>query len=229
MCPKLHGWSRPSERPRGVIVLALDTCLGACSAAVAEDERILAVCSEPMTRGHQERLAPMARDVMAGAGVPFVDLDRIGVTVGPGSFTGLRVGMAFAKGLAVALGRPCVGVGTLEALAATCGATGRCAAVIDAGRGFLYLQVFEAGSALTAPAILPLEIAAARLADLSSPGETTLVGPGVALLIDRLPGARGLRLAAPAPETVARLAGRASAAPARPLYLREPDARPRAG
>ena len=211
-----------------MIVLALDTCLGACSTALADGDRLLGECSEPMTRGHQERLAPMARELMAGAGVSCADRDRIGVTVGPGSFTGLRVGLAFAKGLALALGRPCVGVGTLEALAATCGATGRCATVIDAGRGCLYFQIFEAGTALSAPATAPVEVVAARLADLSIGGEMTLVGPGVALLAHAVPGGRWVDLAAPSPATVARLAARTPAAPARPLYLRAPDARPKA-
>src|ERR1022692_188674 len=100
-----------------------------------------------MTRGHQERLAPAVRDLMAAARVSFGDLDRIGVTVGPGSFTGLRGGLAFPQGLALAPGRACVGVGTLEALAAGAGATGRVAAVIDAGRGCVYVQAFEADEA----------------------------------------------------------------------------------
>ena len=102
-----------------MILLALDTCLGACSAAIVDGAQVVASVSEPMTRGHQERLAPMARDLMAEGGLAFTRLDRIGVTIGPGSFTGLRVGLAFAKGLALALDRPCVGVGTLEALAAS--------------------------------------------------------------------------------------------------------------
>ena len=71
-----------------------------------------------MVKGHQERLASMVNEVMGQSGLRFEDLDRIGVTVGPGSFTGLRVGVAFAKGLAAALGKPCVGVETLEALVA---------------------------------------------------------------------------------------------------------------
>jgi tRNA threonylcarbamoyladenosine biosynthesis protein TsaB len=64
-----------------------------------------------MDRGHQERLAPLAQEVMARAGLAFADLDRIAVTLGPGSFTGLRVGLAFAKGLGLALDRPVIGLG----------------------------------------------------------------------------------------------------------------------
>jgi tRNA threonylcarbamoyladenosine biosynthesis protein TsaB len=86
---------------------------------VLDGDAVRAARSEPMTRGHQERIAVLAREVMAEAGMKFVDLTRIAVTVGPGSFTGLRVGLSFAKGLATALSIPCVGVNTLEALAAS--------------------------------------------------------------------------------------------------------------
>ena len=79
-----------------MIVLALDTAQGACSAAVLDGERVLAAGSEPMTRGHQERLAPMVQALMVQAGIAFPALERIAVTVGPGSFTGLRVGIATA-------------------------------------------------------------------------------------------------------------------------------------
>jgi tRNA threonylcarbamoyladenosine biosynthesis protein TsaB len=209
-----------------VIVLSLDTCLGACSAAVLRDGELIAARSEPMTRGHQERLAPMVRDVVRDAGVAFAELDRIGVTVGPGSFTGLRVGLAFAKGLGLALERPCVGVGTLEAL--SFGLEGVTAAVIDAGRGNLYLQIFEAGAALTAPDILSLADATARLIEVCGGRDLTLVGPGAPLLGDAAPEARLNALDAPSPETVARLAAKAPLAPATPLYLRPPDALPKA-
>jgi tRNA threonylcarbamoyladenosine biosynthesis protein TsaB len=79
-----------------MIVLAIDTCLAACQAALTDAGRTIAAAREPMSRGHQERLAPMVRDLMATAGAPFSAVERIGVTVGPGSFTGLRVGLAFA-------------------------------------------------------------------------------------------------------------------------------------
>src|ERR1700761_8751354 len=167
-----------------MIVLALDTALGACSAAVLRDGEVLAAMSEPMLRGHQERLAPLVEEVVQAAGLPFAAVDRIGVTVGPGSFTGLRVGLAFAKGLGLALGRPCVGVGTLEALAASSPGPGLTAAVIDARREQVYLQAFIDGHAVMAPDALPVEIAAARLAELWRDGPLRLVGPGAPLLAE---------------------------------------------
>jgi tRNA threonylcarbamoyladenosine biosynthesis protein TsaB len=209
-----------------LIVLGLDTCLDACSVAVRDEVRLLAAISEPMKRGHQERLAVMAQAAMAEAGTGFAALDRVGVTVGPGSFTGLRVGLAFAKGLGVALDRSVVGVGVLEALALDAGDE-FVAAVIDARRDQIYLQVFDRGRALMAPDVLPVEIAGARLAELWTGGPAVLTGPGAALLAGILPQAGLVERAAPDPVTVARLA--AEARPPfptpRPLYLRAPDAR----
>lgn len=207
-----------------MIVLALDTALAACSAAVARDGEVLAAMSEPMLRGHQERLAPMIQAVMAEAGLPFAALDRVGVTVGPGSFTGLRVGLAFAKGLGLALDRPCVGVGSLEALAASERGPGLIAAVIDARRGQVYLQAFEAGESVMAPDVLPVETAVARLAELWRGGPLRLIGPGAPLLGGISPEAAVIERSAPNPAAVCALsAGRAT--PARPLYLRAPDAK----
>lgn len=209
-----------------MIVLALDTALGACSAAVLKDGEVLAVQSETMVRGHQERLAGMVRDVVAEAGVAFDTLDRIGVTVGPGSFTGLRVGLAFAKGLALALDKPCIGIGALEALAASAPGPGLTVAVIDAKRGQVYLQVFDGAAALMAPDVLAVETAAARLAELWRGGPARLVGPGAALLAGVLAGAELCERAAPDPVAIARLAAlRQAGIPPRPLYLRAPDAK----
>ncbi|MBW8303922.1 MAG: tRNA (adenosine(37)-N6)-threonylcarbamoyltransferase complex dimerization subunit type 1 TsaB, partial [Brevundimonas sp.] len=93
-------------------VLIVDTALGLCSAGVFEiaagAARPLGLRSEVMAKGHQERLGGLVRDAVAEAG-GFGGIDRIGVTVGPGSFTGLRVGLAFAQGLGAALGLPVVG------------------------------------------------------------------------------------------------------------------------
>ena len=208
-----------------MIVLGLDTAVGACSVAVLARGEALAVRSEPMLRGHQERLAPMVREVMAEAGLAFAALDRIGVTVGPGSFTGLRVGLSFAKGLGLALALPVVGVGTLEALAASEPGADMTLAVIDARRGQVYLQAFSQGRALMAPDALILGMAAARLVELRPSGRIDIVGPGAALLDGVIPGARIIPRAAPDPVVLAGLAQSKPLTPARPLYLRAPDAK----
>ena len=210
-----------------MLVLGLDTCLNACSVAVldvgAAGGRVLAHRSEAMARGHQERLAPMAQAVMADAGLAFDRLQRIGATVGPGSFTGLRVGVAFAKGLGSALSIPAVGVGSLEALAAE--APGLVAAAIDARRDQLYLQDFEDGEPLMAPDVLPIAAAAARLAELGMGRALTLVGSGAPLLADTAPGAAVLVPEGCDARHVARLAAARPVTPIRPLYLRAPDAK----
>lgn len=211
-----------------MIVLAIDTCLTACSVAVVEDDHVLATASEPMMRGHQERLAPLTREVMRAAGLDFPAIDRIGVTIGPGSFTGLRVGLAFAKGLALALDRPCIGVGSLEALAAGLASDGLRAAVIDAGRGRVFLQIFEGEAAIVAPDSLEIATAAARVAELAQGGDLTLTGPGAALLSGVAPGASIIDQAAPSPVVVAKVAARSPTTLPRPLYLRAPDAKPKA-
>lgn len=210
-----------------MITLALDTCLGACSVAVVHDDRTLASACEPMTRGHQERLAPMAREVMAAAGLSFAALDRIGVTVGPGSFTGLRVGLAFAKGLALALDVPCIGIGSLEALAASVAAGGAVVAVIDGGRGNVYRQQFDGGRVVGAPDVVPLETAAAGLPAGRAWGEVTLIGPSAAVMTAIAAAARHTVMVSPDPAIIAKLAAAAPITPPRPLYLRPPDATPK--
>ena len=208
-------------------ILALDTCLSACSVAVWENGRTLAAASEVMSRGHQERLAPMTQQIMAQAGCAFGDLDRIAVTVGPGSFTGLRVGLAFAKGLALALDIPCVGIGALEALAASEGSAGFVAAAVDAKRGQVWLQAFIDGSPAMAPDALAPEVAAARLAELWTGGPATLVGSACDQLAGVISSARISARLAPDPAAIARIAVRMRPPypPPRPLYLRAPDAR----
>jgi len=203
-----------------MIVLGLDTCLNACSVAVVDGDRVLASASEVMARGHQERLAPMAERVMAQAGLAFPRLERVAVTVGPGSFTGLRVGIAFAKGLASALEIPSAGIGTLQALAAP--ARGLVFAAIDARRDQVYLQGFEDGEPLMAPDVLPLGTAAARVLEIASGRSSTIVGSGGPLLglAAELRPAEGAD-----PVQVARLGAGAQPSALRPLYLRAPDAR----
>ena len=207
-------------------VLVIDTALGLCGAGVFEVEaglaRPLGVRSEAMVKGHQERLAGMARDAVAEAG-GFAGIDRIGVTVGPGSFTGLRVGMAFAQGLGAALGVPVVGVSTLDALAASVEGYGPAAALIDARRGQVYARFWRDGEAQGPAGALSIEDATARVRALG-PG-VRLAGSGAGLVAE---GAAASGLDGPAPEALARLTAAADPAanPPRPLYLRAPDATP---
>jgi tRNA threonylcarbamoyladenosine biosynthesis protein TsaB len=208
-----------------MIVLALDTAQNACSVAVLDGDRTLASATEPMQRGHQERLAPMVAEVMVQAGACFDQLDRIGVTVGPGSFTGLRVGLAFAKAMSLALDIPCIGVGTLEALAA--GQTGFVVSAIDAKRDQIYLQIFQDGVALTSPEGVDLGTAAARLTELWSGGAATIIGTGAPLLEGVIADARIDARDFPDIIALGRLIQRKPALASRPqpLYLRAPDAK----
>lgn len=208
-------------------VLVIDTALGLCTAGVFEvgdTVRTLGLRSEVMLKGHSERLGGLARDAVAEAG-GFDVVDRIGVTVGPGSFTGLRVGLAFAQGLGAALSRPVVGVSTLDALAASASAPD-IAALIDARRGQVYARIWRDGVAEGPPEALSLEQAAERVSGLAA--GAVLVGSGAVLIADAAPGAAVLDLAGPSPEALARLAARLdpAVAPPKPLYLRAPDATP---
>jgi len=216
-------------------LMIVDTALGLCTAGLFEvgafeaggaGVRRLGLRSEPMVKGHSERIAGFARDSAAEAGVAFADLDRIGVTVGPGSFTGLRVGLAFAQGLAAALDRPVVGVSALDALAASAEETPAVAALIDARRGQVYARFWRDGEPEGPAEALALDVAAARIADMG-PG-AVLVGSGAVLFADIAHGMTRLALDGPAPEALARLVAAAdpALAPARPLYLRAPDATP---
>jgi tRNA threonylcarbamoyladenosine biosynthesis protein TsaB len=204
-------------------ILAVDTCLAACQVAVVDGDRVLASLSEPMMRGHQERLASMTREAMAEAGLDFAGLDRIAVTIGPGSFTGLRVGLAFAKGLGAALSIPVAGVGALEALAAGAPAHGEVLAIIDARREQVYAQAFRRGAALGPPANRLVDELPGLLQSLSSP--LILVGPGAGLAAGFRPDAEVIAVAAPDPAAVAGLAMSRAPGALSPLYLRAPDAR----
>src|ERR1700749_654961 len=103
-----------------MLILAIDTALDACAAAVLDTgtSKLIAMESQPMKRGHAEALMPLIGRVMKEAGLPFAALDRIAVTTGPGTFTGLRVGLSAARGIALAAAKPVVGLTTLTAYAA---------------------------------------------------------------------------------------------------------------
>src|ERR1051326_3336886 len=201
-------------------ILAVDTALDACAAAVLDTERRDLVASEtqPMTRGHAEALMPMVARVMDAARLEFADIDRIAVTIGPGSFTGVRGGIAAARGIAF----------TAPHVAA--GFAGTVVPVIDARHGQVYLQVFgPGGRAVMAPRLAALR-EAVEAARTRAPALIT--GSAANLVAAEWPADEPSPklVAASAPEIawVARLgaAAQEDRALPKPLYLRPPDARP---
>jgi tRNA threonylcarbamoyladenosine biosynthesis protein TsaB len=195
-----------------VIILALDTCLNACAGAVVREGVVLSRLVEPMQRGHQERIAGLTAQLMAEAGLAYSDLDRIAVTVGPGSFTGLRIGLAFAKGLGVALDIPCVGVGVLDVLGRQ--AEGRVLAALDARGGAVHVQGFDDGAPQGDPATMAVDDAR-RL-----PEPDVLIGDGAPLLDQRFPAAKVIVPEACDPVIVAAIGAADPPAPADPIYMR---------
>src|SRR6187455_2348190 len=164
-------------------VLAIDTALEACAAAVLDTERgTLASESQPMLRSHAEALMPLIARVMRNAEIPFSALDRIAVTTGPGSFTGLRVGIAAARGIALAAAKPVIGLTTLAAYAAPYIAHDDKTAVavaIDARHQHVYLQIFgPGGHTLIAPRIAGI----AEAARAAAHGAVRVVGTGANML-----------------------------------------------
>ncbi|HEV2562120.1 MAG TPA: tRNA (adenosine(37)-N6)-threonylcarbamoyltransferase complex dimerization subunit type 1 TsaB [Rhizomicrobium sp.] len=208
-------------------ILAADTALGACSVAVLDGEKILAHRFVLMDRGHAEALAPMADEAMKASGIGFSALDRLAVTTGPGTFTGQRVGLAFMRGMRLALKRPLTGITTLEAMAAAAmeeAGTQFAMALHDAKRGEFYFQMCSRDGALFAPRIGSLEDAM-NTADAQA---IALAGTGAeAFAVQAKNKTIVTSIRQPDALWVARLALRVkpSEEPVRPLYLRAPDAK----
>jgi tRNA threonylcarbamoyladenosine biosynthesis protein TsaB len=215
-----------------MIVLGLDAAGAGCGVAVRRDGRLLAARTEAMAQGHAVRLVPLVLEVLAEAGVAPDAIDLFGVTTGPGSFTGLRVGLATAGGLALGAGRKIVGIPSFDAVLADLGpvAEGHILVALDGRRSEPFVRLFDAaGRPLGEPLCLPAADLVARL----PAGPLTLAGDGAHLVLPSLAGRAGVRHAGPAaidPATVARLAeARADEArdgPPPPIYVRPPDAVP---
>jgi tRNA threonylcarbamoyladenosine biosynthesis protein TsaB len=218
-----------------MLILAIDTALDACAAGVLDTGagRLIARETQSMKRGHAEALMPLIGRVMAQAGVGFAALDRIAATTGPGSFTGLRVGLSAARGIALAAEKPVVGVTTLTAYAAPVVSANNqppVIAAIDARHDQVYFQVVSGdGGALISPRVAPIAeaLAASRF------GAPHLVGNAAALLAERWPADAAPPVQVdmlPAPDItwVAWLGAAVNpeTAFARPYYLRAPDAKP---
>lgn len=216
-------------------ILAIDTALGAVSACVLDsgDVEPESIESLIMERGHAEALVPLIDRVVAPIEGGFSALARVAVTVGPGSFTGLRVGIAAARGIGIACGIPVVGVSTLAALAAPLileQGPDVVVAAIDARHGNVYVAAFAPdGRSVIEPCIAPAREAARAL----GPGRFRLIGSGAALMaIEAAKAGVSAEIdhESPVPDIVfvARLGLLADPqlAPPRPLYLKPPDAKP---
>ena len=218
-------------------ILAMDTSMGACSVAVlgADGTALgLHVREALMARGHAEALMPMVQEVLAKAGISARELDLIAATVGPGSFTGVRIAIAAARGLALATGAKLYGTDSLTVLARD--ALGRLspkgpfAVAVDAHRGMIYLGIYdEAGEQRDGP----LLIAPVDAAELVPRDLIVAVGSGAALLAESCARQRrhietALPELQPSAASLAKIAleVRATVPILRPLYLRPADARP---
>jgi tRNA threonylcarbamoyladenosine biosynthesis protein TsaB len=218
-----------------MLILAIDTALDACAAAVLDTDKnkVIAQESAAMKRGHAEALMPLVGRVMKQSGIGFASLDRIAATTGPGSFTGLRVGLSAARGIALAAGKPVAGITTLSALAAPhVSEHGEhpIISVIDARHEHVYLQVVSGhGGPLVTPRVAPITEAL----EASRFGAPLLVGNAANMLAERWPKdapapVKVDQQAAPDIVWVAWLAAAVDPdiATPRPFYLRAPDAKP---
>lgn len=201
------------------LILAFDTSAAHCVAGLILGDRILAQKAEVMAIGQADRLVPMLEEILADGGVSWSELDAIGVGVGPGNFTGIRISVAAARGFALALEIPAIGVTVFEALAF--GSTGEVLATLDGRLGRIYAQKFSDG--------LPVDVA--RLCDFGDLEMTPAVCFGFEN--DRVAqvtgGSAGKSRTQPDPITIARIARERMREPQpspAPFYLRQADAAP---
>jgi tRNA threonylcarbamoyladenosine biosynthesis protein TsaB len=218
-----------------VRILAIDTALDACAACVLAPEPAEPIAAESiaMERGHAEALLPLVERIVAKVEGGFAAIDRVAVTIGPGSYTGLRVGIAAARAIGLAAGVPVVGVTTLSALIAPLVSSEKrrvLGAAIDARHGQFYFQMVAPGGRTVIP---PTLIGLREAIRLIGTGPVTLTGSGAAAIaVEALTTGIDVLVQHPAgaPDVawVARLGRAADPAQAlpTPLYLRAPDARP---
>lgn len=201
------------------LILSLDTTAARCAVALTKGQSVLSSKAETMTKGQAERLFPMTDEVLEEAGLTYEDLAAIAVATGPGNFTGVRICVSAARGLALSLNIPAIGVSTLEALAY--GQAGRVLAILDARADHVYAQVFEDTK-------MPHEPAHLLRSDLSS--SYSDVDTCVGFSADEIAADVGAKRAydlMPAPETYGFIASArdwADAPRPAPMYLRSPDA-----
>jgi tRNA threonylcarbamoyladenosine biosynthesis protein TsaB len=212
-------------------ILAFD-CAGAqCAAALVEDGRVVAQRQIEGERGHAQFLVPLLGETLADAGLSYSDIDRIAVTTGPGSFTGIRVALAAAHGLALALDKPIVGITVFEAVAAAANESEpqapKILVAVDSRRAEIFAQLFDA---TVRPSGDPMMASPAEIAAAAGQGPLLLAGDAAGQVLQHLdPAAVTLHSGGVDPAIVARLAaGRTPGPPPAPFYMRPADARPRA-
>ena len=214
-----------------MLTLALDTANDRIAVALAGEGKAI-VRSEAISRGHAERLFPLIDEVLAAAQIEIDCVTRIAVNVGPGSFTGIRIAVAAARGLGLALGIPVVGIDSLQLIAASLEepADGPVLSAVDARRGEVYAALYgPKGDVLETPFVADAESVLAHIGDRAA----VLAGSGAAILAHQA-AVSGRRvppvdvMTATDPLALARLGSLADPAIAlpRPLYLRAPDAKP---
>ncbi len=219
-------------------VLAFDTCFSAIDIALLDGDAIVGHVSETISGGHGERLLPLIEGALDKSGLSFADLDCIALTLGPGGFTGVRVGVAVARALALSTGKAVVGMSSLELLARTAIDAGLISrelstpivATADARKDMLYAQAFMAPGwkAQSEPSLAT----AAGVASASPASTTVAIGAGAAAVEAASSG----RIRALGGELVTDARVLAVAAPhltpltePRPLYVRAADAKPQTG
>lgn len=209
------------------MLLAIDTSGPFCSAALLDGD-IVVERSDDIGRGHAEHLMSMLEDLIGEAKAGWTDIDRIACSTGPGSFTGLRVGLATARGLALALGCPCIGVRVFEAFADEYGQGESLCVAMDARRDQVWMQNFSGdGKTISEPLAVAVDEALNKV-----PADThRFAGSAARILTEQRDGAVILSDSTSPPiAAIARIAAAGSADTARPkpLYLRAPDAKPQA-
>lgn len=171
-----------------MILLGIDSASAACSAAVAGPDGIRAHRFEAMQRGQAEALAPMIADVLDDAGLAATGLDAVAVTVGPGAFTGVRIGLSAARALGLAAAKPVVGVTTFAAIAGPWvgGEAGDILCVVESRRTDFFVQMFDGqtGNAGPPAALDGADVAAHVAAYRRSHGPLTVIGDGAGRLIE---------------------------------------------
>ncbi len=173
----------------GPFLLACDTTQGACSVAITKGDELLKEIIVPMARGHAEAIMPMIIETLEAVGIAPAQLARLAVTTGPGTFTGVRLGLAACRAYAVALDVPLMGISTMQAMAQAETTSKPVLVAIDARRDEFYCQLFskdqnpQGRAGLTPPLVIARDALAQYL-----PGEPfAVIGTGASFVLDQSP------------------------------------------